>query len=370
VGRSGEHFLESLVIFIKFGFMRSFLILTTLALIISAPLIGQYDDPPSFQDTLEVYQDLFEINEPLTLTMKFDIKEFQKTKRQGKYHPAEITCHVSDSFKVKHGVRVKSRGEFRLDYCIMPPFWVNIRLAGIEAEDLAEVTKMKVVTRCRSTSIYDNLVLREYLVYRIYNLISPYSFNTRLVRLRYIDTGRKDKVTEVWGFIIEPEDMMAERNNAMSIKSDRLALATVNREWMDKVAYFNYMVGMVDYSVTGRHNLKILTLKEYGPTGFIPVPYDFDYTGLVDATYAVPGENLGITSVRERYYLGACRSEEVHKQTIEWLASYRDEIKDLILNFEYMDESERVEMVEYIESYFKESESKDFVKRSIQSTCR
>ncbi len=350
--------------------MRSFFILTTLALIISTPLFGQYDDPPSFQDTLEVYQDLFEIEEPLTLTIKFDIKEFQKTKRHGKYHPAEMTCHVSDSFTVKHDVRVKSRGEFRRDWCIMPPFWVNIRLAGIEAEDLAEVTKMKVVTRCKSASIYDNLVLREYLVYRIFNILSPYSFNTRLVKLRYIDTGRKDKVKEVWGFIIEPEDMMAERNNAMAIKSDRLSLATVNKEWMDKIAYFNYMVGMMDYSVTGRHNLKILTLKEYGPTGFIPVPYDFDYTGLVDATYAVPDENLGIASVRERYYLGACRSEEVDKKTIQWLASYREEIKDLILSFEYLEESERVEMVDYIESYYQEAESKGFINRSIKSTCR
>jgi hypothetical protein len=156
----------------------------------------------------------------------------------------------------------------------------------------------------------------------------------------------------------------------MSIKSDRLALATVNKEWMDKVAYFNYMIGMADYSVTGRHNLKILTLKEYGPTGFIPVPYDFDYTGLVDATYAIPGETLGIASVRERYYLGACRSEEVHKQTIQWLASYRDEIKDLILSFEYLEEDERLEMVDYIESYYQNAEQKNFIDRRIQPTCR
>jgi hypothetical protein len=350
--------------------MRSCFILTALALIISTPLFGQYDDAPSFQDTLEVYQDLFEIQEPLTLTLKFNIKEFRKSKRNEKYHEAEMTCHVSEGFEVKHDVRVRARGEIRKELCFTPPFWLNIRHAGIEAEDLTEVIKMKVVTRCNSLSVYENYVLREYLIYKIYNLLSPYSFNTRLVRLKYIDTGRKDKITEDWGFIIEPEDMMAERNKAMSIKSDRLALATVNKEWMDKVAYFNYMIGMADYSVTGRHNLKILTLKEYGPTGFIPVPYDFDYTGLVDATYAIPGENLGIASVRERYYLGACRSEEVHKQTIQWLASYRDEIKDLILSFEYLEEDERLEMVDYIESYFQETESKSFINRGIQSTCR
>jgi len=360
-----------LVIFSKFGFMRSLFIPAALALILSIPLLGQDDDVPTFEDTIAVYEDLFEIKEPLNLTLKFDIKEFQKTKRKGEYQPAVITCHVRDGFNVTHNVRIKSRGEYRLNECMMPPFWLNIRHAGIGAEYLSDVIKFKVVTRCRSSSIYENLILREYLVYQIFNLISPYSFNTRLVRLKYIDTGRKDKVSEDWAFLIEPEAMMAERNNAMPIKSDKLSLATVNKETMDMVAYFNYMVGMTDYSVTGRHNLKILTLKEYGPPiGYIPVPYDFDYCGFVDATYAEPGPDLGITSVRERYYLGKCRSEEIHKKTIQLLASYKDEIRDLIMSFEYLEEKEREEVVEYIESYYKETESKGFIDRSIQPTCR
>jgi len=350
--------------------MRRYFIFAILALVISTSLFGQTDDVPSFEDTLVVYQDLFGIREPLDLTLKFNIKEFYKTKKNEKYHKAELTCHVREGFEVKHEVRVKARGKNRREICAIPPIWLNIRYAGIEAEDLAEVIKMKVVTRCRYTSIYKNYVLKEYLIYQIYNLLSPYSFNTRLVRLRLIDTGRKDKVYEDWGFIIEPEAMMADRNNAMPIKSDKLALATVNKEWMDRVAYFHYMIGQADYSVTGRHNLKILTLKEYGPSGFIVVPYDFDYTGLVDATYAVPGENLGLASVRERYYLGKCRSEEVHQQTIDWLASYKDEIKELILSFEYLDEKEKIEMLEYLESYYEESESRNFISRRITPTCR
>ncbi len=368
--RNGKLFPERLVIYIKFRFMRRFFILTALALLFSTPLFGQNDEVPSFEDTLVVYEDLFGIREPLDLTLKFNIKEFYKTKKDEKYHKAELTCHVREDFEVKHEVRVKARGKNRREICAIPPFWMNIRYAGIEAEDLAEVIKVKVVTRCRYSSIYKDYVLKEYLIYQIYNLLSPYSFNTRLVRLTLIDTGRKDKVYEDWGFIIEPEAMMAERNNAMPIKSDKLALATVNKEWMDKVAYFHYMIGQADYSVTGRHNLKVITLKEYGPSGFITVPYDFDYTGLVDATYAVPGPNLGIESVRDRYYLGACRSEEVHQQAIEWLASYRDEITDLILSFEYLDEDERMEMIEYMESYYKESESRGFISRRITPTCR
>jgi len=350
--------------------MRYYFYLTGLILLISVSLFSQEENLPTFEDTVAVYEDLFEINAPLNLTLQFNIKEFQKSKRDEKYHKAEMTCHVSETFEVTHDVRVRARGKYRRDNCQMPPFWLNIRYAGIEAEDMADVVKMKVVTRCNPSVQYESYVLREYLVYKIYQLLSPYSFNTRLVRLQYVDTGRKNKVTENWGFIIEPEDMMAERNNAMAIKSDVLSVRTVNKEIMDHVAYFSYMIGQSDYSVTGRHNLKILTLKEYGPTGFITVPYDFDYTGMVNAHYATPGDGLGITSVRQRYYLGACGSKEVHEQTVAWLASYRDEIKDLVLSFEYLDEKDRVDVWDYLESYFEESEQKGFIERRIIPTCR
>ena len=200
--------------------MRHFFILTGLIALISLPLYSQYENQPSFEDTVKVYEDIFGLREPLVLTMKFNIKEFQKSRRDEKYHPAEMTCHVNDTFQVTHPVRVRARGKFRRDNCNMPPFWLNIRFSGIEAEELAGVNRMKVVTRCMGATQYENYILREYLVYRIFNLLSPYSFNTRLVRLKYVDTGRKNKMTEDWGFIIEPEDMMAERNNAMAIKSD------------------------------------------------------------------------------------------------------------------------------------------------------
>ena len=41
------------------------------------------------------------------------------------------------------------------------------------------------------------------------------------------------------------------------------------------------------------------------------VPYDFDYGGLVNAPYAVVDATRirGITTVRERLYLGPCRTE-------------------------------------------------------------
>ena len=351
-------------------FMHRIFILINVLLISALKLAAQEDYIPTFEDTMAVYEDLFEIKEPLNLTLTFNVKELQKTKYKESYIPAKMTCHVRDGFEVSHDIRIKARGEIRKKICYAPMFFVNIRHAGIEAEYLQDIIKLKVVHRCKSSTTYKYYVLREYLTYQIWNLLSPYGFNTRLVKLKIIDTGRKNKEREDWAFIIEPESMMAERNNCMPIKSDKLSLRTVNQEWMDKVAFFSYMIGQSDFSVTGRHNLKILTPKEYGPAGFIPVPYDFDYCGLVNAEYAIPGEPLGIESVTERYYLGACRSDANYQEAIDWLASYEDEIMDLINSFEYMEESEKKDMIRYLESYFLDSRQSWFIGRSINSTCR
>lgn len=325
---------------------------------------------PSFEDTLEVYEDLFDLEEPLNLTMKFNIRTFQKTRKDEKYQPVEMTCHVNETFRVINTVRVKARGIHRRDNCAMPPFWLNIRYSEIETEELMGINKMKMVTRCRASKQYDNYVLREYLVYKIYNLLTPYSYRVRLISLKYVDTGRDNRESEDWAFLIEPDNMMAARLHAKVIKSDRLSMRTVNREVMDRLAMFQYMIGNGDYSVTGRHNIRILAMRASGPTGFVPVPYDYDYTGLVNTHYAHPSESLDISSVRERYFLGPCRTPALYLEAIGALDSVRDEIEALIWAFDYLNEESRLDMIGYVESYFNNSENERFIVREMSTTCK
>ena len=176
-------------------------------------------------------------------------------------------------------------------------------------------------------------------------------------------------MTEDWAFLIEPMDLMCARLNATNIKSQKLSMRTLNPEHMDLVSLFSYMIGNEDLSVTGRHNLKIIAVKPPGPQGFIPLAYDFDVNGLVNTSYANPREALGISSVRERYYLGPCRDESAFVETVQELATHWDEIIDCIMKFEYLDEKERLEMAAYIESYFSEAENEKFIERKILSTC-
>ena len=252
----------------------------------------------------------------------------------------------------------------------MPPFWLNIRKSDVQNKLLQDVVRMKVVTHCNAGKASSMYVLKEYLAYKIYTILSPYSFRVRLVKMVYVDTGRKNRRTENWAFIIEPESMMVKRNGGFIIKNDMLSMRHMIPEHMDRVAMFQYMIGNADYSIAGRQNIKIMGLEERIPEGFIPVPYDFDYSGIVDAYYAIPGENLGIESVRERYFLGACRTEADHEKTIEYLLDYRDEMYAYIGSFPYLEENRKNELVYYLEEFYKMTSGPGFISREIESTCR
>src|SRR5262249_49778717 len=67
---------------------------------------------------------------------------------------------------------------------------------------------------------------------------------------------------------------------------------------------FQYMIGNTDWSVTALHNVEIMQLQSNGD--YWPVIYDFDFSGAVNARYAIPDERLHIRNVRQRLYRGYC----------------------------------------------------------------
>jgi hypothetical protein len=349
------------------------LVLLILSILLSVPvsLLSQVEQQHVRQvDTIDTSADIFEAEDPMKITLTLDLKKYQKEKFEGEYMPVHFRYEFNDTLSLEKEMRMKARGAFRRSHCSLAPFWLNIRKADVENVHLQDVKRFKVVTNCMGTKTYDEYVLKEYLAYKIYNIISPVSFRVRLVRMTYVDTGRKNKVTEGWSFLIEPEEMLAERVGGLVVKKDELSMALMNQGDMDRVALFMYMIGNGDYSITGRHNVKILGMPGFGIGGYTPVPYDFDYTGLVNASYAVPGENLGITSVRERYYLGPCRKDEAYVAAIEHINQYREDILQMVNDFEYIDQKHQKTVIKYLEDYFADAGTDYMLKNFLQRTCR
>ena len=80
-----------------------------------------------YSDTLSIQVDLFSMDKPMDITLKFDIKSYQREKFEGKYLPVQLTYRVNDTLDINKKVRVKARGELRRELCILPPFWLNIK---------------------------------------------------------------------------------------------------------------------------------------------------------------------------------------------------------------------------------------------------
>ena len=350
--------------------MKRAVIILLLAVYWYCPGVSQqYSDPEAAVDSFLYNLDLFDDDQPLDLTLKFDIKQFQKNKSDEDYLPAEFICQFNDTLKVGKHIRIRARGKFRRDYCKMPPILLNIKNADINNKYLADESKIKLVNHCKNTTEYTDYVLKEYLIYKMYNIISPYSFRVRLVRIKYIDTGRENKEYVNWAFLIEPEDLMVARLEAYPLKRDNFGLVHMETYNTDLMSLFQYLIGNSDYSISGRHNLKLIYFVDNMQQQLISIPYDFDYSGLVNAQYAVPGEELGIKSVTDRYYLGLCRDVEQYDAVIDYMVERKEEILDLFISCEYLSEKASSFAIAYLEEFYRMAES-DRLKKYIRMTCR
>lgn len=350
--------------------MRSILTFLFIWLISVGVVYSQEPQAAISSDTFSTSIDMFEVSAPMDITLTYDMKAFQREKNKDEYRDVHFRYQFNATTAIEHTLRIKPRGQFRKSHCSYAPFWLNIRKADVVNENLQEVKKFKVVTQCKGGKDYSDYVLKEFLAYKIYNLLSPVSFRVRLVHMKYIDTGRKNKESESWAFLIEPEEMLAERSDGVVIKNDELSMHFMRTDELDIAALFQYMVGNSDYSIAGRHNMKILGLPGFGSLGYTPVPYDFDYTGLVNAEYATPGENLGINSVRQRYFMGPCRDDQEFQAAIDHINSHREEIMELVSEFPYLSDKHKNEMIGYLEDYFSSASRPNFIKSNLKSTCR
>lgn len=247
---------------------------------------------------------LFISDELLDLTLRGDTKTlFRDREDQPSYHRMTLTHTGVNGERVEVPLKVKTRGNFRRQSqnCFYPPLLLNFSDSKTPAGTLfSGQDKMKLVTPCRD----QEYVVREYLVYKLYNLLTENSFRARLVRVTYVDDQKGKATDPLYGILLEDENQMAARNNSKIIKLNGLRPNKTEKDFFLPMAVFEFMIGNTDWSTQYRHNIK-LCHKEAYPLP-IPVPYDFDHAGIVSTPYAKPAPALNLGSVRQRLYRGYC----------------------------------------------------------------
>lgn len=325
-----------------------------LAVFFVIPAFSQESDSDSLQavtDTINNDFGLFINEDILHLALRFDLKEYTRKKPKNEYLNAILTYYIRDRDSINKEIRLKSRGEFRNGYCSFPPLYLNFKKSDFKKEDIKKIEKMKLVTHCQYGN--ENYLFQEYLIYKLYSVLTDYSFRARLVKIDYISTPTKSKTIHSYGFFIEPLDILAERLKTFPVNSLALNQKNIIPEMMDRVAIFNYMIGNTDWSVPGQHNCRVLSGNNIDQPGLgMVIPYDFDYSGLVDAPYAIPVEGLGIEHVTQRLYLGVCRNDEELLSALKEFSDKKPEFYSIINEFPLLNEKIKKNMISYLNEFY------------------
>ena len=304
--------------------------------------------PTIYKAILE--KDLFDSDEILSITLSGNIRQLLNDRAdKSTYHPIALSYHEKDSNEVNLPVQMKTRGHFRKikGNCKYPPLQISF---PANVNSLSRVfsgqTKLKLVMPCSG----DDYVIREWLVYKIYNLITPKSFRARLVQITLDDPKNKKQPAPFYGFLIEDEKHMAARNKASAVEQ-KLRPQETQPDAFLTMAVFQYLIGNTDWSVEYLQNVKLL--KTESSPQLITVPYDFDHSGLVNAPYAHPAEELLMRSVQERRYRGYCINDmKVFEKPLALFNKSKTDIYNLYTKNNLLDEKYIKSVTKFLDEFY------------------
>jgi hypothetical protein len=360
-----------------FRFFRNSFFLMLISLFLIQPMHGipgGQDAGKPKSDSLKQKVNLFDSDELLDVSLSFDLTTFQKKSDKAGSYDATMIFRPGQMDSVSVKATVKHRGEYRFQTCSFPPIQLVFRKSVYTAADTGKIKKIKLVTHCTPGNASDDYVLREYLVYKIYSVITDTSYRVRLLRITYNDTGKKRKPVTQFGFFIEPNSVLAARLNSTELKAENLNQGHIIPGVMDKVALFNYMIANWDWSVPGLHNITVLKSKIVSLSGLgIAIPYDFDLCGVVNADYGVPAPEMGLTSSRDRRFAGVCRDKQIFQTELKQYSEKKEKIYSVINDFPHLNQRSKKDITTFLDQFFDQLEKQreiDYLISNFLGNCK
>lgn len=250
---------------------------------------------------------LFRSDSLFEMSLSYSFKELRKNTNDSLYLPTILYYKTNkenwDSLKIE----MRSRGDYRIKHCFFSPARIKISKKESKGTLFEGNKSLKLVLPCHANKTANDLVLKEYLCYKLYETVSNYYFKTRLIDLELTDLDRKQaKSYTIKAFLIEDNDQVAKRFGGKIMKGKTINPYSLQDTAAVRHDFFQFMIANTDWSSLAQHNLQVIQLPL---RTYIPLPFDFDMAGLVNAPYAQVNEKLEIDNVRERLYRGFCRNE-------------------------------------------------------------
>lgn len=309
--------------------------------------------------------DLFGTDQALEIIIKADIKKLVKSKSDDEFLEGQMTI-----YNKTYPIRLRPRSNYIKESCSFPPISLNFSKTGFEDKSLKQLEKLKQVNACELQKTYEQYILREYLIYKAFNLISDKSLKARLLKIDYVDLkGKVESVTR-WGFVLEDQYQMAGRLDGVMVKAEGMDEENMNHQQMVMLDIFQFMMGNTDWQVSKLHNIYLLKLLDESDSEPYPIPFDFDYTGMVNAAYATPSPILGIESLRQRVFLGKCYSREELQNAINMFIQKKQSLYDLYKTFQQFDQVSMSESIAFLDSFYEIIKDEENWQRFFVDTCR
>ena len=341
---------------IKAGILLLFLVLGA-----GSQLFGQAD-----------LDSLFKSDDLLPIELHADFKAILDTRwsvdsvRGGEteYYEAKV-IYGDEGSQVEIPLRIKARGQFRRNpqYCKFPPLMLNFKKKEVENTLFDNQDKIKMVTFCQDQPE----VIKEYVIYKMYNLITDWSFNVRLVNVLYIDTDKNKKMYEKIGFLIEEDKNVAKRHDSKIVAKHHFPF-DLNPDNEAKLSMFQFMIGNPDWFYTTGQNTDIMHPKD---TTLAPVavPYDFDFSEFVNAAYTKPAGVPDEYLAKKQIFKGMCLSNEKLTEIIEYYNKMKPQFMEVINSNEYLAKFSKKECVKYLEGFYTIINTHDLLQTEVLDTC-
>ncbi|HEX9129629.1 MAG TPA: hypothetical protein VF850_10730 [Gemmatimonadaceae bacterium] len=311
----------------------------------------------------------FESQEPIEVTLTTNIGKIRGDKGSNPpWREATLSYKGVEGSIVTVPLKARTRGIWRLKMCEFPPLRLNFSGGTSKGTIFQKLDKPKLVSYCRDTDSYEQYILQEYQLYRVYQLLTPVSHRARLLKFLYADSADGKVRARRYAFIMEEPKALADRLGG-KVMEQKGALPGDLDSFQDALfGVFQYFIGNTDFSEAALHNVELF----FNNDGVaMPIAYDFDFAGAVNARYATVDERLSNKTVRERLFRGYCTDAEAYAKVFELFNEKKPQIyalySDSVGNL--MDRGTVKETLSYFNDFYDTINNKRAAKRLIVESC-
>ena len=281
---------------------------------------------------------LFSNKKPLKIKLNYSNKNLNKNTNDSTFIKSKL-IFFEKKINKEIQVSLRARGNFRRKHCYFTPVKIKIKKSDALNTIFSDNRTLKLVLPCKNNRDKNDNILKEFIAYKIYEIISLYYFKTRRLEVDYTNQKNNKGINyNLAGFLIEDDDKVAKRFDGKIVKRKISPLAMDDFNSVN-LSFFNFLIGNTDFSIAHQHNGKLLFYEKK----IIPIPYDFDLTGWVKPKYGLGITNRLGYSFEERNYIGFKRGKNIYSK----VRNHYLRLKEKIFNIVELHESE----FEYKKSY-------------------